>query len=88
LALFFRLSGNVDEADIEKQRIEQKQREYRKQLEAEDKQFEPKWFQMTEAEYEDNEEEGENAGMTWKYNGKYWQARESQSWPSDLLQLW
>jgi len=79
--------GNVDEADVEKQRIEQRQRDYRKKLEAEGKQFEPQWFQMAEAEYEDNDE-GESAGMTWKFNGKYWQARESQNWPSEMLQLW
>lgn len=42
---------------------------------------------MAEAEYEDNDE-GESAGMTWKFNGKYWQARESQNWPSEMLQLW
>jgi hypothetical protein len=82
------LVGNVDEADIEKQRIEQKQRSLRKKYEAEGGQFEPKWFQLAEGEYELDEEGVENSPMAWKYTGKYWQTRESQNWPTDLLQLW
>lgn len=88
LRFILSLLGNVEDADIEKQRLEQRQRDYRKKLEAEGKQFEPRWFTPAEAEFDEDSNDTENSGMTWKYNGKYWTTRESHDWPSDLLQLW
>ncbi|KAM3579255.1 Oxysterol-binding protein 3 [Umbelopsis sp. WA50703] len=80
--------GDVDEADVEKQRIEQRQRDQRKKFEVEGGQFVPKWFELADQEYELSEDGESTTCQIWKYNGQYWPARESQNWPSDLLQLW
>lgn len=64
----------MDEADEEKRRIEQKQRERRKQFELEGKTWSPRWFKRE--------------GDEWQYAGQYWQARETSQWPQDLFSLW
>lgn len=66
--------GFVDEADNEKLRIEQKQREKRKEFEVAGKEWKPRWFVRE--------------GDEWIYNGQYWSARESGQWPKDLYELW
>lgn len=81
-------TGNVDEADVEKQRIEQRQRDQRKRFEEEGGAFVPKWFELGDQEYELSEDGESTTCQIWKYNGQYWPTRESQNWPSDLLQLW
>jgi hypothetical protein len=64
----------VDEADEEKQRIEQKQREKRKEFELAGKEWSSRWFTSD--------------GGEWQYAGQYWQARESGQWPKDQFELW
>ncbi|KAG2190375.1 hypothetical protein INT46_002356 [Mucor plumbeus] len=66
--------GNVDEADEEKLRIEQQQRDKRKEIEAEGKEWLPRWFSR----------EGEE----WLYSGQYWPTRETGQWPKDQFSLW
>lgn len=66
--------GLVDEADDEKQRIEQKQRDKRKEFELAGKEWTPRWFAR----------EGEE----WQYAGQYWPTRESGQWPKDQFELW
>jgi hypothetical protein len=68
------LTGQVDEADEEKLRIEQQQRERRKEFELAGKEWKPRWFTN-----EDDE---------WLYSGQYWPARESGQWPQDQFPLW
>ncbi|KAI8991539.1 Oxysterol-binding protein-domain-containing protein [Mycotypha africana] len=68
--------GLVDEADNEKLRIEQQQRERRKKFEMAGQQWKPRWFTLT-----DNEQE-------WSYAGEYWPTRESGQWPKDQFPLW
>ncbi|KAI8983596.1 Oxysterol-binding protein-domain-containing protein [Pilobolus umbonatus] len=67
-------NGKVDEADEEKLRIEQKQRERRKMFELSGTEWKPRWFTC---------EDGE-----WQYAGQYWPTRESGKWPSDLFEIW
>lgn len=64
----------VDEADDEKLRIEQKQRDKRKELEWADIEWKPRWFVNQDDE--------------WQYAGQYWPTRESGQWPKDQFELW
>ncbi|CEI98073.1 hypothetical protein RMCBS344292_12190 [Rhizopus microsporus] len=66
--------GQVDKADQEKLRIEQQQREKRKELEAACIEWKPRWF-ISE-------------GDEWVYSGQYWHARETGQWPKDIFPLW
>ncbi|KAI9340771.1 Oxysterol-binding protein-domain-containing protein [Zopfochytrium polystomum] len=68
--------GRVDDAEKEKQRLEQKQREYRKRLEAEGKRWEPQFFEL-----KPNEGGGE---ATWTYRGGYWEKREKRAFEPQL----
>lgn len=82
--------GKVDEADIEKQRVEQKQRERRKEFQEKGIEWKPRWFTLQSDPYgepgfispEDTE------AKSWVYNDQYWQARENGQWPSDMFELW
>ncbi|CAG8487334.1 10071_t:CDS:2 [Funneliformis caledonium] len=65
--------GNLERAEAEKLRVEQKQRDFRKFLEQQSKTWEPQWFKF---------ENGE-----WVYKGGYWEARESKSF-DDKIELW
>jgi oxysterol-binding protein-related protein 3/6/7 len=60
--------GKIDEAENEKQRLEQKQREWRKSLEASGQKWIPQWFEYTKDEHSEN-------GFSWKYRGGYWESR-------------
>ncbi|KAI8388923.1 Oxysterol-binding protein-domain-containing protein [Radiomyces spectabilis] len=81
--------GLVDEADAEKQRIEQKQRDRRKELEQQGVPWEPRWFVLQDDAFaEPGFIPSSNESQSWQYNGQYWQSREAQQWPSDLLDLW
>jgi hypothetical protein len=64
----------VDEADDEKLRIEQKQRDKRKELELAGIEWKPRWFI--------------NSGDEWQYAGQYWTIRETGQWPKDQFELW
>ncbi|CAG8526858.1 2634_t:CDS:2 [Dentiscutata heterogama] len=66
-------NGRIQEAETEKLRLEQKQREYRKLLEDRGEAWVPQWFKL----------EGEE----WVYKGGYWEARENKTF-ENKLQLW
>ncbi|CAG8706985.1 15842_t:CDS:2 [Dentiscutata erythropus] len=66
-------NGEVEKAEAEKLRLEQKQREYRKLLEERGETWVPQWFKL----------EGEE----WVYKGGYWEARENKNFKTKL-QLW
>jgi hypothetical protein len=70
LNAYFRLfeDGKIEEAEIMKQKLEQKQREVRKNLEASGKKWIPVWFER----YEDSFSETK---FSWKYKGGYWESR-------------
>lgn len=86
-------NGLVDEADAEKQRIEQKQRERRKEFEQQGKPWLPRWFTLQPDPYVDpsfypTSEDEPSTGQSFQYAGQYWQTRESGQWPSDMFDLW
>ncbi|KAL0089461.1 Oxysterol-binding protein-domain-containing protein [Phycomyces blakesleeanus] len=84
--------GHVEEADKEKQRIEQLQRERRKEYEQKGIECKPRWFKLENDPFEEFQlapvEGQESKGLSWHYNGNYWQTRESGQWPDDLPDLW
>lgn len=74
--------GQVEEADREKLRVEQKQRELRKQMELRGEPWEVRWFEKRpDPQTEDPE------GATWVYKGGYWEARETGQW-NEKIALW
>ncbi|KAF8939484.1 hypothetical protein BGZ47_008152 [Haplosporangium gracile] len=74
--------GRVEEADQEKLRVEQKQRELRKQMESRGVPWEVRWFEKRpDPQTEDPE------GQTWVYKGGYWEARETGQW-NEKIALW
>lgn len=66
--------GLIDQAEAEKARLENKQREARK----EGREAKARWFGP-----EDDRTRGDG-GKTWVYKGGYWEARERRAWPADL----
>ncbi|KAG1110776.1 hypothetical protein G6F42_015228 [Rhizopus arrhizus] len=74
-------NGQVQEAEDEKMRIEQFQRERRKQFESIAKPWKPLWFDLVKDEYAPT-------GESWQYKGGYWESRETGRWPKEMLQLW
>ncbi|KAI8823653.1 Oxysterol-binding protein [Fimicolochytrium jonesii] len=57
--------GRADEAEAEKQRLEQKQRDYRKTLETRGESWSPRWFRPDTTAGPD----------AWAYKGGYWEQR-------------
>nr|KAJ3418879.1 Oxysterol-binding protein- protein 3 [Polyrhizophydium stewartii] len=60
--------GRADEAEAEKQRLEQKQREFRKSMEAAKQKYTPQWFELRPDKYSEG-------GMSWQYRGGYFESR-------------
>ncbi|KAI9320644.1 Oxysterol-binding protein-domain-containing protein [Dichotomocladium elegans] len=84
-------NGLVDEADAEKQRIEMKQRERRKDFEQRGIVWGPRWFALQADSHADPSfipSMDGPIGQTFQYTGHYWQCRESGQWPSDMFDLW
>ncbi|KAI7869149.1 Oxysterol-binding protein-domain-containing protein [Spinellus fusiger] len=85
--------GRVDEADLEKQRIEQKQRDRRKEMEMQNIPWEPRWFKLLPDDYihthlVDPSMEQNEASTSWQFSGEYWKLRELGQWPNDLIDIW
>lgn len=70
--------GKIEAAEQEKSRLEQKQREFRKRLEAEGKQWTPQYFKKTE-------DADSPHGTSWVYNRKYWDQRGKPESKIDLF---
>lgn len=67
--------GQMERAEAEKTRLENKQREARK----EGREARARWFELSSDEFRNHDE-----GRTWTYAGGYWEAREKGQWPEDL----
>lgn len=67
----------MDEAELEKERVEVLQRERRSQNEASGITPTPLWFQRNTDD-----------SSQWEYKGGYWESRASGSWSSDTPPLW
>ncbi|KAK3832623.1 MAG: Oxysterol-binding protein-domain-containing protein, partial [Linnemannia elongata] len=74
--------GLVEQADQEKLRVEQKQRELRKAMESRGEQWEVRWFEKA-----DDPQTEDPEGQTWRYKGGYWEARETGQW-NEKVTLW
>jgi hypothetical protein len=74
-------NGQVAEAEDEKARLEQLQRDRRKQLEEQGLSWEPLWFELKE----DPHTAAENF---WQYKSGYWEARATGQWPDKMQKLW
>ncbi|KAF9159533.1 hypothetical protein DFQ26_006424 [Actinomortierella ambigua] len=79
-ALFER--GEVEEADKEKLRVEQRQRELRKAMEQRGEPWQVRWFEKRDDPHTEDPE-----GATWHYKGGYWEARETGEW-NEKITLW
>ncbi|KAI9222921.1 Oxysterol-binding protein-domain-containing protein [Blastocladiella britannica] len=71
--------GNVAFAEGEKLRLEEKQRVYRRELEAEGRPWVPQWFECVRSDTTGEEK--------WVYRGKYWETREQRAWMR-AIDLW
>ncbi|ORZ06103.1 Oxysterol-binding protein-domain-containing protein [Lobosporangium transversale] len=74
--------GLVEEADKEKLRVEQKQRDLRKTMEANGEPWVVRWFEKRPDPQTDDPE-----GQTWHYKGGYWETRETGQW-NEPVTLW
>ncbi|GAQ82863.1 hypothetical protein KFL_001270060 [Klebsormidium nitens] len=72
--------GEHDRSNEEKARLEEKQRATRKELKAEGKEWQGRWFTQAvpgEVNVKTAKDEGQAA---WVFNGEYWKARERRDW--------
>ena len=58
-------NGLIEQAEAEKLRLEQNQRDTRKEMELEQKVWTPRYFKQVKSE----------GGTEWVYNGEYWKNR-------------
>jgi hypothetical protein len=71
----------VDEAEETKVQLEQRQREVRKQREADGVEWQPNWF-------EEVQDPHSNATI-WSFNQKYWDVREKRTFTTVVTdRLW
>ena len=73
--------GQVESAEQEKLRLEQKQRTYLKSLREQGEKWTPKWFENRSGGYEAEDAEG----MKWAYKGGYFEQRGNFG---EVLNLW
>ncbi|KAG0238816.1 hypothetical protein BGW41_008027 [Actinomortierella wolfii] len=74
--------GLVDDADREKLRVEQRQRELRKSMEQRGEAWQAQWFEKRPDPHTEDAE-----GATWQYKGGYWETRETGAW-NEKFTLW
>lgn len=70
--------GNFDAAEDLKQKLEEAQRKRRKEMEDEDREWRPKWFELVEGESKGQEE----VWVAKKGKGNYWEERKEGKWES------
>lgn len=68
--------GDIDRAEEEKARVEEAQRERRRDRASRNITWQPKWFRPKEG-----------SPSEWEYAGGYWEAREKRQW-GELEKLW
>ncbi|CCK72488.1 uncharacterized protein KNAG_0K01230 [Huiozyma naganishii CBS 8797] len=64
--------GRYDEAAVEKNRLEEKQRAVRKEREAQKVKYQPKYFTL--------ERDPDSGDKIWKFTGEYWNLRKKHDW--------
>ncbi|KAH6585265.1 hypothetical protein BASA60_000628 [Batrachochytrium salamandrivorans] len=70
--------GKAEKAELEKLRLEQKQRETRRLMEAEGLEWTPQWFEVRKDEHSEG-------GRAWRYKGDYFESRGQFDNPMDLF---
>ncbi|KAH6599613.1 hypothetical protein BASA50_002955 [Batrachochytrium salamandrivorans] len=70
--------GKAEKAELEKLRLEQKQRETRRLMEAEGLEWTPQWFEVRKDEHSEG-------GRAWRYKGDYFESRGKFDNPMDLF---
>jgi oxysterol-binding protein-related protein 3/6/7 len=75
--------GQLEGSEREKLRLEQRQRDHRKHLEAQGQSWRARWFEETG----DSSTPHGSRGKVWRYRGGYWEARGKFE-AADLPQLW
>lgn len=73
--------GNIDGAETEKQRIEQMQRDRKKQREESKQEYYPLFFKKVVNQKKDE---------SWIFNGQYWKKRQDPGFAncSEIISLW
>lgn len=71
-------NGDVENAEIQKHRIEEKQRNRRKEMEARGEPHQPLWFNLSK----DSLKTSTNEEKEWVFNDQYWMKRENQGFKS------
>lgn len=87
--------GKIDEADDEKRRIENKQRDTRASLAEQGIPWSPQWF-LLEDRYSNEQENSEQDlkenedgfNQVWRFAGQYWNIRDTGHWPENTPDLW
>jgi oxysterol-binding protein-related protein 3/6/7 len=64
-------NGNVENAELEKQRIEEMQRSRRREMESRGEEHKPLWFQINKENIINNHEK------EWNFSNQYWLKREN-----------
>lgn len=85
--------GQLDKAEEVKERLENAQRERRKDMESRKVSWRPRWFVLKEDKHRNLFREKSSAtdkgvGMSWQYAGGYWEARENGWQGVDIPKLW
>lgn len=71
--------GDMELAASEKNRLEEKQRKRRKEMEAQNQHHVPAWFEFNIVK---------NTVKSFQYKGEYWKAKESGTWPENTPDLY
>lgn len=81
-------NGDVEKAELEKQRIEEIQRNKRKEMEARGEQHQPLWFSVSEDSILTGNSKTEKE---WIFNNQYWMKKENPGFKNMkplLPELW
>lgn len=71
-------NGEVEKAELEKHRIEEKQRNRRKEMEARGDPHQPLWFALSKDSLKTNTKDEKE----WVFNNQYWTKRENPGFKS------
>lgn len=71
-------NGFFEDAELEKQRVEQNQRARRKEMEAAGVKWKPQWFRSVK-------DACSSSGQSWQYDGNYWESRGAFKGVSEIF---
>ncbi len=74
------LAGEFTKATTEKLRLEEKQRQARKDRKHADEEYTPLWFDLVGGPGELVRGADKKGEVAWSFNARYWQARQQRTW--------